>query len=201
MRRKSVVKLKKFTIIFFALLLVFIWVNHGSRGDSQDGPKEASVEPFSAVEPQSDQEVTPHPKRVCSRVDRMKRFQERLLRVDSEKDVLASPDYDPEDDDDDDSSFMSDIKRRKWKSKPPSRFFVSSSKCKMPYADPFSNEAVALLKNVEWKNCSNDGHIFALKFDQKLQQYRLKVNATLLNRLEPNVPKLKCNYRVIANNT
>jgi len=63
----------------------------------------------------------------------------------------------------------------------------------MPYVDPFSSEALAILQPVKYKSCTNESDLFVLKYDTKLQHYRLNVNRAALK-----IEKITCNYREVA---
>nr|XP_017006266.2 uncharacterized protein LOC108063629 [Drosophila takahashii] len=97
----------------------------------------------------------------------------------------------------DDWESMREMKRKKRKGDPRGRYFVSSSKCSMPFVDPFSSEALAILQPVKFKTCTNESDLFMLKYDMKLQQYRLRVNSAVLSELSHSKNKISCKYREI----
>jgi len=101
--------------------------------------------------------------------------------------------------DDKDFETVRTRKRKKRIQNSSGRYFVSSSKCSMPYVDPFSSEALAILQPVKYKSCTNESDLFVLKYDTKLQQYRLNVNrAALSERSHHPTEKITCNYREVA---
>ncbi|XP_016963168.2 uncharacterized protein LOC127010676 [Drosophila biarmipes] len=189
-RRKTMFKLRKFFVIFFSLLLVFIWCNHNTSA----GP-ESHVEhlPSPKAKPidQDQQGRTEHTNRKWPSPE------EILTKVAEPESSDISDKYLPEDDEDFESQRK--LKRKRRIHNLSGRYFVSSSKCSMPYVDPFSSEALAFLQPVKYKSCTNESDLFTLKYDIKLQQYRLNVNATVLSELSHHpMERITCNYREVA---
>ncbi|EDV94062.1 GH25085 [Drosophila grimshawi] len=83
----------------------------------------------------------------------------------------------------------------------PSRYFVNSTKCKMPYADPFSREALEIYHPAKLKVCTNESDTFYLNYDQHTKHYKLYVNEKILSKLKPHVSQFKCNYRAVTRGT
>ncbi|XP_017033682.1 uncharacterized protein [Drosophila kikkawai] len=196
MRRRSILKFKRYIIIFFVVLLAIIWINHYSQGKTS---KKELVEDIPVVEQKTYEEEKPSPRTESAREKSLRIFYERLMRPDQDEDTTTE---ETELEDSYKYSWsLNDIQRRKLRRAPASRFFVKNPKCKMPYADPFSSEALAIPKPEKLNNCSHEGPIFALKFDRKLVRYRLQVNRTMLAKLQPNLRKYRCAYREVPNDT
>ncbi|KAH8281818.1 hypothetical protein KR054_003154 [Drosophila jambulina] len=195
MRRRSILKFKKYIFMFFATLLAIIWINHYTQAKTtKKVPIE--VEPSShVIEAPSTTTESPHMKRLMLFYERIMTAEEQEVTIAEETPIEETEEFE------EDLDSLSVVQRRKWRRKLATRFFVSNSKCKMPYADPFSSEALAIPKPVKLSNCSNEGSIFSLKFDQKLQRYRLQVDTAMVAKLEPNLPKYSCSYREATNDT
>ncbi|KAH8255547.1 hypothetical protein KR038_005553, partial [Drosophila bunnanda] len=196
-RPRSILKFKKYIFMFFALLLAIIWVNHYTKSKSS---RKVPIEDLPAVENKSHEELIPTPRTESPQEKRLRLFRERLFDDDKEHKVttteqpynLEETDYDVD---------LSEIQRSRRKRKKATSFFVMNPMCKIPYVDPFSKDALAILKPVPLDKCSKEGPIFELKFVQKLQRYRLRVNTTMLAKLVPNLPKYICKYREVTNDT
>ncbi|KAH8353219.1 hypothetical protein KR084_009687, partial [Drosophila pseudotakahashii] len=185
-RRKTMIKIRKFVIIFFSLLLVFIWCNHNNSAS-----EESRVEhlPFiKAVSNKQDQQ------KISQLTNDKWSDGERTKVPKSERSDILETDLQF---DFDVSESLREMKRKKRIGNPRGRYFVSSSKCSMPYVDPFSSEALAILQPVKYKTCSNESDLFMLKYDIKLQQYRLLVDTAVLSELSHPKHKISCNYREI----
>ncbi|KAH8377216.1 hypothetical protein KR093_004276, partial [Drosophila rubida] len=77
------------------------------------------------------------------------------------------------------------------------RYFVNSKKCKIPYADPFSREALEIYTPFKLKLCSNESDIFLLTYDWNSEHYILRLNEQALKRLSPKSDVL-CNFRKVT---
>ncbi|XP_017076017.2 LOW QUALITY PROTEIN: uncharacterized protein LOC108111158 [Drosophila eugracilis] len=81
---------------------------------------------------------------------------------------------------------------------PLGRYFVNSSKCRMPYVDPFSSGVLATLEPVKYKTCSKESDFLTLNFDLNLQQYSLHANKEVLSKFLPSKAKMSCHYRGLS---
>ncbi|XP_017838805.2 uncharacterized protein LOC108597026 [Drosophila busckii] len=77
------------------------------------------------------------------------------------------------------------------------RYFVYNKKCKIPYADPFSHEALAVYTPAKLKLCTNESDLIELNYDRNTQHYKLHINENFVRK----VKSLKCNYREITRGT
>ncbi|KAH8273934.1 hypothetical protein KR044_004405, partial [Drosophila immigrans] len=77
------------------------------------------------------------------------------------------------------------------------RYFVNSKKCKIPYADPFSQEALEIYTPFKLKLCSNESDIFLLTYDWNTEHYMLHIDETALSRLN-HKSNVVCNYRKVS---
>ncbi|EDW76199.2 uncharacterized protein Dwil_GK15328 [Drosophila willistoni] len=80
----------------------------------------------------------------------------------------------------------------------PARYFVNSHKCKMPYADPFSHDALEIYSPSTLKSCTNESDLFLLDYSMESQQYILHINHEVFRKLAPKVKDIECNYREIV---
>ncbi|XP_017145506.1 uncharacterized protein LOC108157818 [Drosophila miranda] len=62
-------------------------------------------------------------------------------------------------------------------------YFVESSKCKIPYVDPFGADAMAIYKPMVYEPCSNDTALVTPIYDVIRRRYVLHINETLASQL------------------
>ncbi|XP_034669824.1 uncharacterized protein LOC117902510 [Drosophila subobscura] len=196
LRRKLIIKIKKYSIIFFAILLVVIWANYASRVKDGDD----TVGPFPHSKDQAN--TTAH----LSRLDRLyelAKWQHVLNRqfyewkwkqalTSSKMTTAQSLDTTRSNDD-----LLFKYRKQRKTAKPANRYFVYSHKCKIPYADPFSSEALALHTPAKLRTCTNESDLITLSFDLKLQTYKMQVNTEVLVELDPNITQLTCSYQEV----
>ncbi|KAH8293275.1 hypothetical protein KR018_006725 [Drosophila ironensis] len=77
------------------------------------------------------------------------------------------------------------------------RYLINTTKCRMPFSDPFSSDAIEMLEVIQLKKCCNQEDLFSLQYNVTEQQYRLNVNTRVLLELNPVVTKFSCNYNEI----
>lgn len=61
----------------------------------------------------------------------------------------------------------------------PPRFFVETAKCRIPYVDPFEEDAMAIFHADPFETCSNESALVAPIYDLNRQRYVLLINETL----------------------
>ncbi|XP_026843016.1 uncharacterized protein LOC113565390 isoform X3 [Drosophila persimilis] len=187
-RRRSFFKPKRCTIIFFSLLLIFIWVNHSNRDDDAGGPVPDAIERPSLSRSERLYQL--------AKQEHLKDRQYHMLKAEKDRTFVdTSRGYDTTTAIDVD--FLEN-RNPKMTAKPASRYFVYSQKCKMPYADPFSSEALSVFTPAKLKTCTNESDLITLSFDRNLQKYKIHVNSQVLIGLAPDVSDLKCSYQEVT---
>ncbi|XP_068151713.1 uncharacterized protein [Drosophila tropicalis] len=193
--RKVRLQIRKYMLVFFALIMVFIWVNHSSKTDSSRKPMSETPLPLEVVQP------TPN-------ISRAK----RLYELANKHKILKNVKHNGDTEQIAGTTRMSkmdtlkeimDIKQkhRIYSSVKPARYFVNSPKCKMPYADPFSHDALEIYSPSVLKSCSNETDLFSLDYSVERQQYKLSINEEVFRKLAPNVKDVDCNYHEIVRGT
>jgi len=187
--RKTTIIIRKYLIIFFAILLIFIWLNHDRAKDEKD---DGMVHfPSVSIPPTTEKIST----LFLQRQERLRALvsKKRLnltkqilgreaIRHKTTRQTTAG-------------AVFKDQNEAKEKVKP-ARYFVYSEKCKMPYADPFSREALEIYTPFKLKLCSNESDIFVLNYDWNKKHYMLHLNEEALYRLSPNL-SIVCNFRKV----
>ncbi|XP_043647363.1 uncharacterized protein LOC122616117 [Drosophila teissieri] len=78
------------------------------------------------------------------------------------------------------------------------RFYVNSSKCQMPYVEPFNTEFTKLYTAKNFTPCSNQSDLITVHFDSILKHYVLHVNKEVLHKLsQSNINDFACFYQNI----
>ncbi|EDW88597.2 uncharacterized protein LOC6527812 [Drosophila yakuba] len=78
------------------------------------------------------------------------------------------------------------------------RFYVNSSKCQMPYVEPFNTEFTNLYTQKNFTPCSNQSDLITVNFDSILNHYVLHVNKEVLHKLsQSNSNDFACFYQNI----
>ncbi|XP_022230847.2 uncharacterized protein LOC111079839 [Drosophila obscura] len=197
-RRKLIMKIKKYSIIFVAILLVVLWANYVNRDSDYDD----TVGPFPHAKDQASASARLN---TLSRSERLyelakqQHLQNReYYKLKMEK-ALTSTTKAPIRRSDTTRSVDDFMLYRKPKrtAKPANRYFVYSRKCKIPYADPFSREALAVYTPSTLRSCTNESDLMSLSYDLKLQKYKIHVNTEVLVGLAPNITELTCSYQEV----
>ncbi|XP_017155344.1 uncharacterized protein LOC108164222 [Drosophila miranda] len=197
MRRKLILKIKKYSIIFFAILLVFIWANHVNRDkDYDDG---AGPFPHGKDQASSTGNNTPPLSRSerlyeLAKLQHLKNREYYKLKARTSTNKPTTRNYETTRGADD--TGMQYGKPRKT-AKPANRYFVYSQKCKIPYADPFSSEALAVFTPAKLRTCTNESDLITLSFDRNLQKYKIQVNGKALAEMASDVTELSCSYQEV----
>ncbi|EDW38889.1 GL13794 [Drosophila persimilis] len=77
-------------------------------------------------------------------------------------------------------------------------YFVESSKCKIPYVDPFGADAMAIYKPMVYEPCSNDTALVTPIYDVIRRRYVLHINETLASLLlKSSEIEYNCYYQEI----
>ncbi|XP_034134977.1 uncharacterized protein LOC117588039 isoform X1 [Drosophila guanche] len=189
-RRRSFCKIKRCSIIFFSLLFIFIWVNHSNLED------DVATIPADHQN-KNDGETTPRSERLY-RLAQQQILKDReyyMLRKEREQ-TTTTETFEEYETTAMDIEFLAN-RKPKVTAQPAKRYFVYSQKCKMPYADPFSNEALAIYSPAKLRTCTNESDLITLSFDLKLQTYKMHVNTEVLVELDPNITGLACSYQEV----
>ncbi|XP_022230848.2 uncharacterized protein LOC111079840 [Drosophila obscura] len=196
-RRRSFFKIKRCTIIFFGLLLIFIWANHSNR--ESDAGDRASA----GNQNKTDGGALSETERLYQ-LARQQHLKYREYQITKKKEPEPEQEQEQEEaktDEAFDTTAMDvdfrDSRNAKRTAKPANRYFVYSRRCKMPYADPFSSEALALYTPAKLRTCTNESDLMSLSYDLKLQKYKIHVNTEVLVGLAPNITELTCSYQEV----
>ncbi|XP_064553906.1 uncharacterized protein LOC135439177 [Drosophila montana] len=185
--------IRKYLIIFFGVLLIFIWLSHRSKKDDLENS-------FEYFPPVSKETTLGWVK--ADFIAREKQLRELVQRgriaaritADQQETKTESPDDNVADDVIDNFKFENNPSQETK----PSRYFVNSTKCKIPYADPFSREAMAVYNPTKLKVCTNTSDLFSVNYDRNTDQFNLHVNREVLRKLNLRVASYKCNYREVT---
>ncbi|KAH8403188.1 hypothetical protein KR222_006578 [Zaprionus bogoriensis] len=193
-RRKTLMKTRKYLIIFFGVLFIFIWLNHDTANAQEDNDNNDKFFPTSTLESISIESDTLDLSRILSR-----NFRNRMLLTGQfgpgnelvqtmETRKTETPPWELD---------LSD-KLFKQTSKP-MRYFVNSEKCKMPFVEPFSREILDIYKPFKLKHCSNSSDLFQLDYKSSAAQYTLRLStATLGNLSARSGDMVNCDYRHVT---
>ncbi|XP_058983044.1 uncharacterized protein LOC101897060 isoform X2 [Musca domestica] len=83
------------------------------------------------------------------------------------------------------------------------KFYINTSRCHMPYVDPFTPAIKKLFRPSLKTGCTKDEPIISVKFDNKNKVYKLQTNYTVAQKfikkatVETIVDDLRCCYRQI----
>ncbi|KAL7739161.1 hypothetical protein ACLKA6_010382 [Drosophila palustris] len=193
-RRKTAILIRKYLIIFFAILLIFIWLNH-DRAKAETEKDDGMVH-FPSVS------ITPTTRRISTgflhRHERLRklvpknlwnrthRIFERETPTDSKETTTNLEDFE----------FQRENREASTPMVKAARYFVNSKNCRMPYADPFSREALEIYTPFKLKLCSNDSDIFVLNYNWNKKHYMLHLNEKALYRLS-SYSSVSCNFRQV----
>ncbi|KAH8281131.1 hypothetical protein KR054_012108 [Drosophila jambulina] len=79
------------------------------------------------------------------------------------------------------------------------QFFVQTAKCRIPYVNPFEDDAMALFHRDTFERCSNVTALVTPIYDVSRQRYVLIINETLAARLlNSNTVEYNCYYQEIT---
>ncbi|XP_017083069.2 uncharacterized protein LOC108115944 [Drosophila eugracilis] len=79
------------------------------------------------------------------------------------------------------------------------RFFVETKKCKIPYVDPFEENAMAVFHAEHFESCSNETALVTPIYDVGRQRYMMYINKTLASIiLKLNEGEFNCYYQEIT---
>ncbi|KAH8329052.1 hypothetical protein KR074_002639 [Drosophila pseudoananassae] len=78
------------------------------------------------------------------------------------------------------------------------KFFVKTSKCEIPYVDPFSEEVMEFYKPQTLVKCTNDSDLVSTEYNSKIQRYILRIDEEVAMELlnHTNV-EYNCFYREV----
>lgn len=83
-----------------------------------------------------------------------------------------------------------------------SLYFVESSKCKIPYVDPFDAEVSAIYKPLVFESCSNDSGLVTPVYNKVSRHYVLHINETLAAQiLNSSSIEYNCFYQEVIRNS
>ncbi|KAH8403015.1 hypothetical protein KR222_003146 [Zaprionus bogoriensis] len=78
------------------------------------------------------------------------------------------------------------------------KYFVNTSKCKIPYIDPFSADAMKIFSPRTFIPCSNESELVSSLFDENLKRYVLHINEQVAHKLlNSSEREYNCFYREI----
>jgi len=78
------------------------------------------------------------------------------------------------------------------------KYFVHTSKCMIPYIDPFSEGAMKQYSPRTFIPCSNDSELVSFLYDVNLKRYLLHINEPVAHKLLNSTDKqFNCFYREI----
>ncbi|KAH8236418.1 hypothetical protein KR026_001324, partial [Drosophila bipectinata] len=84
----------------------------------------------------------------------------------------------------------------------PTLYFVESSKCKIPYVDPFDAAATAIYKPLVFESCSNDSGLVTPIYNEAIKHYVLHINETLASQiLNSSNIEYNCYYQEVVRNS
>ncbi|KAH8410268.1 hypothetical protein KR009_010272 [Drosophila setifemur] len=80
----------------------------------------------------------------------------------------------------------------------PQQFFVKTSKCQIPYVDPFNAEAMQVYKPETLVTCTNESDLISTEYDPRLQRYVLHIDEEVaLQLLNFTDAEFNCFYREV----
>ncbi|EDW53258.1 GM12729 [Drosophila sechellia] len=101
--------------------------------------------------------------------------------------------------DDSNSDFLPAEEDRKVQDEVRPAYFVESVKCKIPYVDPFTSDAMAIFQPEHFETCSNETALVTPIFDISRQRYMLFINESLASIiLNSHRGEYNCYYQEIT---
>ncbi|XP_060655763.1 uncharacterized protein LOC132791003 isoform X1 [Drosophila nasuta] len=188
LRHKTMLLIRKYLILLFAIILTFIWLNHRKITNNEDD--ELVHLPSVAITTTTEISALQRQQRLRKLVQKYRSFltnkdwdQKETAITRQEKTRKFNFGIQPK------VTFSPDITK--------SRYFVNSEKCKIPYTDPFSREALEIYTPFKLKLCSNESDIFELTYDVNSKHYMLHINEKTLRRVSPR-SRVVCNFRTVS---
>nr|XP_043068645.1 uncharacterized protein LOC108124262 [Drosophila bipectinata] len=78
------------------------------------------------------------------------------------------------------------------------KFFVKTSKCEIPYVDPFSAEVMEFYKPQTLVKCTNDSDLVSTEYNPKIQRYILRIDEEVaMDLLNHTDVEYNCFYREV----
>ncbi|XP_034669828.1 uncharacterized protein LOC117902513 [Drosophila subobscura] len=187
--RRSIFKIKKFIILLLTVFLIFIW------GNLWNAKNNAAV-PNSGAEDQARETLSRSERLYQLAKQKHLKYREYYMLKKEQEQTNTSETTKEYETTARDIGFL-ESRKTKVTAQPANWYFVYSQRCKMPYADPFSNESLTIYSPAKLRTCSNESDLITLSFDLKLQKYKMHVNPKVLVELDPNITQLTCSYQEV----
>ncbi|XP_068151714.1 uncharacterized protein [Drosophila tropicalis] len=78
---------------------------------------------------------------------------------------------------------------------PTGKFYVYTSKCKIPYVDPFTNDSID--QPIPLNSCANESDLFNVHFDTQSKRYIIHVDTQVALTIYSNYSDYGCTYQEI----